>query len=401
MLLHEFYPNDIRVNKEASALIAAGFEVHLIALQRKGEAASAEVNGIQVHRIPIAQSFFWRGIWDIRLAANFFNGRFYSKLKQLHKQHAYDAVHVHDLQLAKTAIRFRDKVKDLKVVLDFHENYPEALKVWFVWKRNPLIRLKNKLFFSFDRWLNYERQMARQADRVIVVVEEMKQRVCQLHGLPPEKVVIVTNSESRSFIAQKQIPDIYERAEGDFILSYTGGVGPHRGVDVCVKGMAHLKEFPGIRLEITGSLSDDSRAWLENMARENEVVDKVRINGYQPFERFFSYMKFADVNLIPHNRNGHTDNTIPHKLYQGMLTAKPVLVSSAPPLKRVVESLDSGLVFEAGNPEDFAQKVALLYQDKTLYQKLGENGYRQTYELDQNWEATGQGLVKDYESLLD
>lgn len=401
MLLHEFYPNDIRVSKEVSSLLAAGYEIHLICLQKKSEIGEEIVNGIHVHRIPIAQSFFWRGIWDIILSVNFFQRKFYRKLKSLHAIHHFDALHVHDLPLSKTAIRFRDNTGGLKVILDFHENYPEALKVWFLWKKNPIIRLKNQLFFSFERWLNYENRVSKAADLVIVVVEEMKERITKLHSLTPEKVVVVTNSETRDFLNQKQIPGIYERAEGDFILSYTGGVGPHRGVDVCVRGLKYLKEYPQIRLEITGSLSVDSKSWLESLARENEVLDKVRINGYQPFERFFSYMKFADVNLIPHNRNGHTDHTIPHKLYQGMLTGKPVVVSSAPPLKRVVNEHDSGLVFEAGNPKDFAKKIKLLYTDATLYQKLGANGYRATFEEDANWEATDRYLVRFYQELLD
>lgn len=399
MLLHEFYPNDIRVTKEVSSLIAAGFELHLICLQRKKEDNEEIVNGIHVHRIPIAQSFFWRGIWDILLAVNFFQPRFYKKLKMLNAVHHFDALHVHDLPLSKTALRFRDKEKGPPVVLDFHENYPEALKVWFVWKKNPLIRLKNKLFFSFNRWLSYERSVSKAADLIIVVVSEMKDRVTQLHGLASRKIVVVTNSETRDFLNQKQIPEIYTRDEGDFILSYTGGVGPHRGVDVCIEGLKHLKAYPKIKLEITGSLSADSKQWLETLAKENGVSDKVKINGYQPFEKFFSYMKYAEVNLIPHNRNGHTDHTIPHKLYQGMLTGKPVVVSSAPPLERLVNEHNSGLVFEAGNPEDFAKKIASLYTNPALYQQLGANGYHATFHETANWESTGKVLVKAY-SLL-
>lgn len=399
MLLHEFYPNDIRVTKEASSLLAAGFEIHLICLQRKTENSEEVVNGIHVHRIAMAQSFFWRGIRDILLAVNFFQPRFYKKLRTLHSLHQFHALHVHDLPLSKTALRFRDRTNGPPVVLDFHENYPEALKVWFVWKKNPVIRLKNKLFFSFNRWLKYERNVSKAADLVVVVVKEMKDRVAKLHGLAAGKVAVVTNSETRDFLNQKQIPDIYERADGDFILSYTGGVGPHRGVDVCVKGLKYLSTYPKIRLEITGSLSADSKQWLETLAKENDVSDKVRINGYQPFEKFFSYMKFADVNLIPHNRNGHTDHTIPHKLYQGMLTGKPVVVSSAPPLERVVKEHDSGLVFEAGSPEDFARQIASLYTDSDLYQRLGDNGYQATFHDDANWEHTGQVLVEAYSSL--
>jgi len=399
MLLHEPYPNDIRVSKETQSLIDAGFEIHLICLQRKAEQANEVVNGIQLHRIPIAQSFFWRGIWDIVLAAFFYQPLFLRKLKRLHAKHNFDAVHVHDLPLSATALRIKKIDPQVKVLLDLHENYPEALRIWFAWKKNPIIRLKNKIFFSYQRWLSYEKRVAKKADHVIVVVDEMKQRMVDLHLLNAKKLVTVTNSESTDFVNQPIMPEVYERNEGDFIMAYTGGVGPHRGVDVCVKGMAFLKDLPNIRLEITGTLSKQSHTWLTQLVEENGCQQQVSINGYQPFQKFYSYMKLADINLIPHNRNGHTDNTIPHKLYQGMLTGNPVVVSSAPPLKRIVENLESGLVFEAGNPEDFARQIRLLYENKELKGKLGQNGLRQTMDKE-NWEKTGKELVAYYSELL-
>ncbi|KYG82656.1 hypothetical protein AWN68_12755 [Roseivirga echinicomitans] len=400
MLLHEFYPNDIRVTKEVTSLIEADFEIHLICLQRKSELRTEMINGIQVHRIPMAQTFFWRGIWDILLVFfGFFQPVFYKKLYWLHNKEQFDAIHVHDLPLAKTAIQLKKKT-GVKVVLDFHENYPEALKVWFKWKKNPIIRLKNNLFFGFNKWLNYEKKMAQSADKVIVVVEEMAERIHQLHNIPFSKIITITNSEGKDFLNQESFEDIYEHNEGDFILAYTGGVGPHRGVDVAIEGLAFLKHHPKIRLELTGTLSTATRNWLEGLIKMHGIEKQVKINGYQPFTKFFSYMAFADVNLIPHNRNGHTDNTIPHKLYQGMMVEKPVLVSDAPPLKRVVEELNSGLVFEGGSPKDFANKVEALYLNKALYNQLGKNGYDATINGNSNWEATGKILVDEYQQLL-
>ncbi|MGW8122134.1 glycosyltransferase family 4 protein [Roseivirga echinicomitans] len=402
MLLHEFYPNDIRVTKEVTSLTAAGFEIHLICLQRKNELSTEEVNGIKVHRIPMAQTFFWRGIWDVLLVAfGFFQPKFHKKLFVLNQKENFDALHVHDLPLAKTALQLKQKNPALKVVLDFHENYPEALKVWFAWKTNPFIRLKNNIFFGFEKWLQYEKEMSQSADKVIVVVEEMAERIHQLHNIPLSKIITITNSEGKDFLNQERFEDIYTLEEGDFILAYTGGVGPHRGVDVAIEGLQYLKQYPQIKLELTGTLSTATRNWLTTLIEKFGVEKQVRINGYQPFTKFFSYMAFAHVNLIPHNRNGHTDNTIPHKLYQGMMVGKPVLVSDAPPLKRVVEALNSGLVFEGGNPKDFADKVEALYLNKELYMQLGKNGYDATINQDSNWEATGEILVEEYQKLLD
>lgn len=82
----------------------------------------------------------------------------------------------------------------------------------------------------------------------------------------------------------------------------------------------------------------------------------------------------SDVCLVPHNKNSHTDTTIPHKLFQYMLEGKPVVVSSCKPLKRVVEETDSGLVSEAGKKKDLADKIIDLYNNENLRRELGENG---------------------------
>lgn len=398
MLLHEFYPNDIRVSKEVKTLIGAGFEIHLLCLGKKGEQKDEMVNGTSIHRIPIAQTFFWRGIWDILLSINFLQPFFYKKLKQLHKKEQFSAFHVHDLPLAKTAIKLSSKFPATKTILDLHENYPEALKVWFQWKQNPIIRLKNRIFFDFNHWLKYERSACQKADEVIVVVDEMKERLISIHQINPEKISVVTNTESQDFLKQERIEDIYERKDNDFILAYTGGVGPHRGIDTAIKALKHL-DYPEIRIEITGSLSSDSEQWLTDLAQTNGVLGRVVINGYQPFHKFFSYMAYADVNLIPHNRNGHTDHTIPHKLFQGMMVAKPVIVSDAPPLKRVVETIDSGLVFQAGNAEDFAKKIEVLFLNKEKREELGINGFKATNNGKFSWEFTSKELVRVYKSL--
>lgn len=110
-------------------------------------------------------------------------------------------------------------------------------------------------------------------------------------------------------------------------------------------------------------------------------------------------MSQAAVNVIPHQSNGHTDNTVPHKLFQGMMAGRPLLVSSSAPLKRYVEKYNSGLVFEAGNELDLAEKVRMLYRDASLCRKLGDNGKHATIDGELNWENTQKALVDLYNEV--
>lgn len=397
MLLDAFYPTDIRVYKEATALIQAGYEVHLLCKRRKGEQTYEEVDRLKVHRINAGKSNMAKGIVDVITAINFVNPFFRKTLPDFITSNEINVLHIHDLPLFKTGFEMKHKY-NLKLVADFHENYPEALKVWFTWKKNKLLRLKNRLFFSYNRWKSYETFAIKKADYLITVVEEMKNRIVDQNICDETKIFVVTNTEEKSFANSPIDTDIYGLKD-EYIITYTGNIGPHRGIDTAIKAMTYLKDKPEIKLYIVGSGSKSVMEKLHTLIKENAVSDQVKMMGYQPFSRFFSFMKMANVNTIPHHSNDHTDNTVPHKLFQAMMTGKPLLVSSSRSLKRIVEATGSGLVFEAGNARDFASKVTTLYTNQQLSGQLGSNGLQATLKGSCHWENTAKKLQALYHDI--
>jgi glycosyltransferase involved in cell wall biosynthesis len=398
MMLNAPYPADIRVKKESDALIAAGFEVHLLCLRKKGEEAEALFEGINVHRIHAGKNNYQLAFWDVLMSITFVHPRFLAAASGIIKSEGIRVVHIHDLPLCGTALKLKRSL-GIKVVLDMHENYPEALRTWFKWKKNPLVRLKNQLFMNPTRWIRLEKIACEQSDRIIAVVDEMKARLVGDYALPADKITVVTNTEDKTFLSQKADGSIYGSLQGKFIIAYSGGIGPHRGVDVTIRAMALLKDEKDIQFAIVGFGSAAVMANLRTLAASLKL-DNVHFLGYQPFSKFFAYMSQASVNVIPHLSNGHTDNTVPHKLFQGMMAGRPLLVSSSAPLKRYVESCRSGLVFRAGDDRDLAEKVRMLYKDTALSRQLGENGRRATIDGDLNWETTRQSLTSLYRTIV-
>jgi glycosyltransferase involved in cell wall biosynthesis len=398
MLLDGFYPSDIRVQKEAGALIEAGYKVTLLCKRRKEEAYHEVVDGIELMRIDAGTSHTTKGIIDIVVSLNFIHPVFKRNLSKFIKKYSIDVLHVHDLPLVKTAVKVA-KNHHLQVVADFHENWPEALKVWFQWKKNPLIRLKNKIFFGYRKWSAYEKWAVHHANFVIAVVEEMKIRLIEEHQISDDKIVVITNSEGKGFVEGKLDESIYSVDKNKFIIAYTGGVGPHRGVDTAIEAMSYLEEYDDIVLYITGTSSKAAQKTMFRAIDKFSLQGKVKVLGYRPFVEFYSFMKMASVNLIPHHSNGHTDNTVPHKLFQCMMVGKPLLVSSSTPLKRIVDETGSGLVFEASNARDLADKILELYKDGNKRAVLGENGLASSIEGNYNWEETSKALVEFYEKV--
>lgn len=399
MILNAPYPPDLRVKKETDALVKAGFRIYLLCLRKEGQEYREESEGISIERIDAGKNNFQLAVRDIIMAMTFKHPEFRKAIPGWTKRNNIAIIHVHDLPLAGTALALRKKL-GVKVVVDLHENYPDALRTWFEWKKGFLVKLKNRIFMNPDRWTNHERKAVLESDHVIAVVDEMRNRLISAYGVDPEKVVVVSNSEDKSFVNHPPDSSVFSDYGNKFTVLYSGGIGPHRGVDTAIEGMKYLTGYPQIQLIIIGSGSKDVMRHLLNTVQKENVQDSVHFLGYQPFTKFFSFMHFASVNTIPHKSNPHTDNTIPHKLFQAMMAARPVLVSSSAPLKRIVETTQSGLVFEAGDPKDFADKVLSLYHDRALADSLGANGRKATVNGTLNWDNEQQTLIEFYRKLF-
>ena len=399
MILNAPYPPDMRVKKETDALTRAGFRIHLLCLRKEGQDYQQEVDGISITRIDAGKNNLQLAIRDVVMSLTFTHPEFMRAMPGWISKNNLTVIHVHDLPLAGTALALRKKHR-IKVVVDLHENYPEALRTWFEWKKGFLVRIKNALFMNPNRWTRHERKAVRKSDYVVAVVDEMKNRLVRQHGADPEKILVISNTEDKSFLNQSADPIVYKDYSDKFRVLYSGGIGPHRGVDTVIEAMKYLRDYPQIVFIIIGSGSDDVMIHLKKLVAEHDVDKQVYFLGYQPFQQFYSFMHYADVNIIPHKSNAHTDNTVPHKLFQAMMSSRPVIVSSSDPLKRIVSTTNAGLVFEAGNAKDLASAILKLYEDRELAATLAVNGFKATAQGTLNWDHEQSELIRFYSTLL-
>jgi len=383
-------PNDIRVEKEAGTLLDAGHEVDLLLERTHGQPAGGDWEGMSLDRAvmmsPLREKLH-------RYTFNFtFRDRVWREaIDRFVRERSIEALHVHDLPLLGEALEAGRK-HGIPVVADLHENYPGGLQVWYT------SRLKKATIYRHSRWAAYERRALGKADAVIAVVEESKRRLEGI-GIDPGKIFVVPNTAHRKSEQAPVDPLVVERYRGRFVLSYVGKFSAHRGLDVIVRAMPGLaREVPGVLLLLVGDRNRPYMRYLEGLVEELGCAGSVEMTGWQRFDRIWSYIWASDVCLVPHQRNPHTDTTIPHKIFQYMMIGKPVIVSDCPPLARVIEDSGAGLVFEHDDPEDFAAKVRLLHGDAELRKRVSDSG-RKAFLDRYNWESTSGELLRLYETL--
>lgn len=391
MLLDRFFPPDIRVEKEARTLLREGHEVFLLSLGRGDMPDEELVDGIRVIR-QRPQGLPER-VWSYLQFKVCFIHSFWGKtLENAVRKYQVEALHIHDLPLVKTGLHIAHKL-NLPIIADLHENYSEAIKAYRTsWQGRFTKPVRVR------RWKGIEKRCVQQTDKIITVVDEAKECYVHDYQLPPEKVIVVMNTEDLDYFYSLPFSEnIAEKYQPYFIISYIGGFGHPRGIQTAISAMPQLlSEIPQARLLLVGSGSNETELrWLANRLEVNESVE---FTGWQPFHLVPSYIAASQVCLIPHIASRHTDTTIPHKIFQCMAMGKPVVVSSAKPLERIIKETSAGLVYPSGDEQALADAVIKIYRDNGLAIKLGEAGKR-AVEGKYNWKREGEKLVTLYQDL--
>lgn len=382
MLLQKDFPPDIRVEKEAGALIQAGHTIFLLCKNSKGE-PDEKIMGIHVKRIkPVIKSRILRALINFPL---FLNPFWIWQARSIVKNENIDIIHAHDQPMAPLAILAAGKRQ--KTIYDMHENYPAALRAW---ARRDLV---SQLFKNprMAEWL--DAFLARKVDQILVVVDEFKDELIT-RAIPEKKIAIIGNRvEGAAFLQIPKEQNILTKYRNDFILLYAGSFARDRGLEIPVQAMNALHEkIPNIKLLLVGE--GPNRQELADLARKSDAENLVEFCGWQPFQRIPSFMEAANVCLIPQPANAFINTTIPHKLFQYMVLRRPVVVSDAKPLARFVHQFNAGEIFASNDVSSFQEAILKIYTHKREYYHNSDDWLRQI-----DWQLDAKQLISTYNQL--
>jgi glycosyltransferase involved in cell wall biosynthesis len=369
------YPWDVRIEKVAMSLLKAGHDVHLLCSNTKRSQTDENINGIKVRRLPCINN---RRLNAFISTPYYFNPFWFRMIDRTVKREGIELIIVRDLPLAPIALLIK-KWRRIPLILDVAENYPAMYRKrmrrggWqgiFSWlTKNPHI----------IEWI--ERYAVKHVDHLLVVVEESARRFIAMR-VNEKKISIVSNTPDMDLFAPRNTPQGSLAGQDALQLIYVGFVQEGRGLDTVLSALSNMKETGLVKFTVIGD--GDYLEPLKRLARQQQVEKLVEFRGWIKNTHIPDCIYASDIGVIPHRKSEHTDSTIPNKLFDFMACGKPVIVSNADPMKRIVGEEQCGLVFKSGDADDLLRVINRAMSDPDLLHKMGANGQR-AVERKYNW----------------
>ena len=200
----------------------------------------------------------------------------------------------------------------------------------------------------------------RRADQIITLAETMKEDFIR-EGIPEKKIFIVPNGVDTSKFAPRPYPtELAERlglCSDSVTIGHIGSIRNLEGLRWLLKaGKTLLARHPQIEILIVGD--GDELASLQRLTKELNLDSVVRFTGAVPHEDILDYYALIDIFAIPRVRSRVTELVTPIKPYEAMAMRKAIIVSDVAALREIVDDGTTGIVCNADDPDDLAQKCS-------------------------------------------
>jgi D-inositol-3-phosphate glycosyltransferase len=270
---------------------------------------------------------------------------------------------------------------------------------------HTLGEIKNRASYGeheSDLRIRSETDILRDADSVICATELERVALCQVYGVPGDKIeakisVIPLGVDLDRFRpAEKQDARDALGLKDERIILFVGRIEPLKGVDILINAAALLESDVECTVLIVGG--DDSTqtrvAELRDLARDRGIEHRVAFVGAVDHETLPLYYNAADVCVVPSHYESFGLVAV-----EAMASGVPVVASRVGGLTGTVKDGETGYLIPWLCPEPFAERIELLLENEPLRQNLGEAAREAMTRY--RWENVAAAVLQLYDSLTD
>jgi putative colanic acid biosynthesis glycosyltransferase WcaI len=218
-----------------------------------------------------------------------------------------------------------------------------------------------------DRWEKMHRRALHQAVRVIVLGDDMRERIIS-KGVSPDRVVVVRDGASFPPLLPERDDLVVQkiRCGFPFVVLHAGNLGFYGAWD------SVLKAADILRNENTGLVFVGDGANRAAMEISAKPLPNVRFLPFFPIEQVSHVMMAGDVHIVT-VRRGLEGVVVPSKLYSILAAGRPVLAIAAAEsdAARIVRESGCGISADPDDPAAIAAAIRELRNDQNRLIQMG------------------------------
>ncbi len=386
-LAYTFFPEDVRVKREALAATATGRAVTVVALQRPGEPPEEQIGPLHVVRVPGAKSRRGPGRYLVEYLSFVWHCR--SLLASDRRFQRVRVVHVHTLPDFLVWAAMPARRRGARIILDLHEIFPE-----FAVAKYP--GLLGRAAFSIARRI--EHLARRRADVTITVNRPIAELLATRAPARPggERIVLVHNSPDPDELGPLRTPE-GRNPTGSLALIYHGTLTHLYGLDVAIRGVAQAVQN-GVQARLTILGDGPERNALLRLAEDLGARDAVTFEDPIPAHALRERLIKADAGIVPTRLDVMTRYSLSNKLLEYVHLGVPVLAASLPSYAAYLRS-DAAWFWSPGDPANLAQAIGT-FAETPPEERRARAARAQADVRDIAWDQERDRLIATYERLL-
>ena len=253
--------------------------------------------------------------------------------------------------------------------------------------------LEKRLFNFQERWL------PRKAHGVTVASRTLQTQVWGM-GVPREKVLYLPNGveprEEGNGVKTREHHQIQK--DVPLVLLYT------RFFEFSQERLhqvfhAIVAQKPDVKLMVVGKGRHGEEEALLQAARQMGFEKNLLLVGWIEPEQIPDYLAAADIAIYPLDDNLVNRAKCPAKLTEIMLAGCPVVADKVGQAREYIQHGESGLLVDPQQPEEMAQEVISLLNDRDRGRSLGNNA-RESLLTDFRWQRAAEQLHEFYQRCM-
>lgn len=239
-----------------------------------------------------------------------------------------------------------------------------------------------------------EKKCLESCDHIITPSQITKQYLIEEFEIVENKITVIPNGGDFDVSIetdQIELPDQY--------IVYFGALQPWQGVDVLIKSLKFLKDYPNLKLIICSSVKEKFSKDLKKLSKNLGVDEKLIFYYELDKTNLFYILSRAKASIAPlkFGKRNITQGCCPIKVLETMSAKTPLIASEIPVIQELAR--DNAYYFWPEDELDLSRCIRFVLENESVAKKKASDAQR-LFLKNYTWSHHNDKLQQVYNKLI-